>query len=81
MATMDAGLKNVRKKRKRRRVKAKEQAVLSVISVRISDEEKERIDEIMRLGNIKRYSDVLRMAIQLVQVPDNDEAACAGTYH
>jgi len=81
MATMDTVTKNVRKKRKRRRVKAKEQAVLSVISVRISDEEKERIDEIMRLGNIKRYSDVLRMAIQLVQVPDNDEAAGAGTYH
>lgn len=81
MATMDTVTKSVRKKRKRRRVKAKEQAVLSVVSVRISDEEKERIDEIMRLGNIKRYSDVLRMAIQLVQVPDNDEAECAGIYH
>lgn len=69
------------KKQTVRRVKAKSQAVLSIVSVRISDEEKERIDEIMRLGNIKSYSDVLRMAIQMVQVQKNDESECAGTYH
>ena len=81
MATIDADIKNIRKKRKRRRAKSKEKTVLSVVSVRISDEEKERIDEIMRIGNIKRYSDVLRMAIQMVQVPDNDEAERTCTYH
>ena len=69
------------KKQTERRGKAKSQAVLSIVSVRISDEEKERIDEIMRRGNIKSYSDVLRMAIQMVQVPKNDESECAGTYH
>jgi metal-responsive CopG/Arc/MetJ family transcriptional regulator len=73
--------KNIPKERPVRRVKAKAQAVLSVISVRISDEEKERIDEIMRRDNIKSYSDVLRMAIQMVQVPKNDESERAGTYH
>lgn len=61
--------KNVRKKSTLKRSKAREQAVLSVISVRVSDEEKERIDEIMRLGNFKRYSDVLRMAIQVFRIP------------
>lgn len=69
------------KKQAVRRGKAKSQAVLSIVSVRISDEEKERIDEIMRLGNIKSYSDVLRMAIQMVQVQKYDESECAGTYH
>ena len=66
---------NTRKKQDQKRleqvVKNKKQYLLSVISVRISDEEKERIDEIMLNNNIKSYSDVLRIAIQLVQVPDN----------
>jgi len=69
------------KKQTVRRVKAKAQAVLSIVSVRISDEEKERIDEIMRLGNFKSYSDILRMAIQMIQVPKNDESERAETYH
>ena len=80
MAVMETSTKNGRKKRKQRRVKARQQPVLSIVSVRISDEEKERIDEIMRLSNIKRYSDVLRIAIQLVQVPNNDDPTWAGTY-
>ena len=79
MAIMEKGVKHTTKKRKKCR--AKVQSVLSVVSVRISDEEKERIDEIMRVGNIKRYSDVLRMAIQLFKVPDNEEYRCSGTYH
>ena len=40
---------------------------LSVVTVRISDEEKERIDTIMKNLNIKRYSDVMRLALQMVQ--------------
>jgi hypothetical protein len=81
MAITDNGVKITRKRRKKRRVKAKEQSVLSIISVRISDEEKERIDTIMRVANIKRYSDVLKIAIQMVQVPDNDETRFSGAYH
>ncbi len=81
MATLDTGAKNAKKRKKKRRVKAKEQAVLSVISVRISDEEKERIDAIMRAVNIKRYTDVLKIAIQMVQVPDNEEIGYSGAYH
>ncbi|MEI6205570.1 MAG: hypothetical protein WCP20_02185 [Desulfuromonadales bacterium] len=81
MATMEKNIKSIRKNRKRQRVRAKEQSVLSVVSLRISDEEKNRIDEIMRNGNIKRYSDIMRMAIHLVQVPDNDEHEHAGIFH
>ncbi len=81
MAVMETSAKSIGKKRKQRRTKAKGQAVLSIVSVRISDEEKERIDEIMRIGNIKRYSDIMRMAIQLVRVPNNDDPTRAGTYH
>ena len=80
MTTTETGAKGVRKKRKQHRAKAKEQAVLSVVSLRISDEEKERIDEIMRIGNIKRYSDVMKMAIQLLQVPNDDNPTWTGTY-
>jgi hypothetical protein len=59
------------KKRKavKRTSKSKAPAMLSVISVRISDEEKERIDEIMRCNNISRYADVLHQAIKMVKVP------------
>ena len=81
MAITEGGAKNTRKRRKKRRVKAKEQSVLSIISVRISDEEKERIDNVMRVANIKRYSDLLKIAIQMIQVPDNDEIRCSGAYH
>ncbi|OGU00688.1 MAG: hypothetical protein A2079_04715 [Geobacteraceae bacterium GWC2_48_7] len=40
---------------------------LSVVTVRISDLEKERIDEVMRVLNIKRYSDVMRIALQMAK--------------
>jgi hypothetical protein len=80
MTINDKSTNNVKKKTKRPRIKAKEQTILSVISLRISDEEKERIDEIMRLGKIKRYSDVMRMAIQMVQVPNNDKCGREGIF-
>jgi hypothetical protein len=73
MATMGKVAKKNKKQPGKRKLKAREQAVLSVVSVRISDEEKERIDEIMRVGNIKRYSDVLRLAIQMIQVSDDEQ--------
>lgn len=41
----------------------------TVITVRISDDEKERIDEIMLNMDIKRYSDVMRMALHMI-TPD-----------
>jgi len=53
----------------KRTSKSKAPAPLSVISVRISDEEKMRIDEIMRCNNIERYADVLHQAIKMVTIP------------
>ena len=81
MDTMEKDTRSVGKNRKRRRVNAKGQAVMTVVSVRISNEEKERIDEIMRHCDIKRYSDVLRMAFQMVQVANSDEQKHASTSH
>lgn len=43
---------------------------LSVVTVRISDKEKGRIDEIMRNLDIKRYSDVMRMALHMVKLQE-----------
>lgn len=42
--------------------------MLSVVTVRVSDEEKERIEKIMKQLDIKRYSDVMRMALQMVKL-------------
>lgn len=81
MATSVKVAKKSKKRTVKRKAKPREQAVLSVVSVRISDEEKERIDEIMRLNDIKRYSDVLRMAIQMVQVPRHEEHGHGVLYH
>ena len=64
--------KNTKKKPQVGKTRSREQAVLSVISVRISDEEKNRIDEIMQVGSFKSYSDVLRMAMQMFRVPGNE---------
>jgi len=81
MATKENVTNSVRNKRKLCRVRAKEQTVLSVVSLRISDGEKNRIDEIMLRGNIKHYSDVMKIAIKLVKVPSNDDIECAWTYN
>jgi hypothetical protein len=58
---------NGKKKSTKSSVKPSKAATLSVVTVRISDVEKERIDEIMRVLNIKRYSDVMRMALQMAK--------------
>ena len=62
--------KNHRKKPSKRRVTSDRIPTLSVVTVRFSDEEKERIDEIMRNLEIKCYSDVMRMALHMVR-PQN----------
>ncbi|MSN27412.1 MAG: hypothetical protein GJV46_16310 [Geobacter sp.] len=59
------------KKSRKKKLKSVEsppkQDTLTVVTVRISDEEKERIDRIMSNWNIKRYSDVMRMAVQMLK--------------
>jgi len=64
---MATARKNHKKKTPKRHVRSDKAATLSVVTVRISDEEKERIDGIMRDLEITRYSDVMRMALQLVK--------------
>lgn len=61
--------KNYKKKPLKRSMKSGREAMSTVITVRISDEEKERIDEIMMDLEIKRYSDVMRMALHMMK-PD-----------
>lgn len=56
-----------RKSTKRRRGKSGKPVMSTVITVRVSDSEKERLDEIMMSMDIKRYSDVMRMALQMVR--------------
>ena len=48
-------------------VRSKKVAMSSVISVRIPNDEKERINEIMKNLSIKRYSDFMRIVLQAVQ--------------
>jgi len=70
---MATARKSYKKKTIKARVKSDTPPTLSVVTVRISDEEKDRIDAIMRNLDIKRYSDVMRMALQMVkqqQLPD-----------
>jgi hypothetical protein len=58
-----------RKKYQKKTLKAgeKSDAVVTstVVTVRVSDEEKARLEEIMRNSDIKRYSDVMRMALHM----------------
>lgn len=55
--------------RKKYKPRAKKASISSVVSVRITDKEKEDIDVVMKNLNIKRYSDFMRIALQMVQ-PD-----------
>ncbi len=63
---MTTARKNYKKKPKPA-VSPQKQDALTVVTVRISDEEKDRIDRIMSAWNIRRYSDVLRMAVQMLK--------------
>ena len=60
----------LKKKPVKRTVKSNQAPMLSVVTVRISDQEKERIDEIMKHMDIKRYSDVMRIALRMVKLSD-----------
>ena len=63
-------MKKLFNKKSSRRIINPDRAVTSsVITVRISDGEKERIDNVMMDLDIKRYSDVMRMALHMVK-PD-----------
>ena len=66
---MATAKKSLKKKPSRRIVKADKAVMSTVVTVRISDEEKVRIDDIMMNLDIKRYSDVMRMALKMVK-PD-----------
>jgi hypothetical protein len=58
---------NHKKKPSKRSVKSGKAVMSTVVTFRVSDEEKERIDEIMMNLDIKRYSDVMRMALQMTR--------------
>jgi hypothetical protein len=64
---MATARKNYRKKPSKRSVKSDKMVMSTVITVRISDGEKDRIDEIMMNLDIKRYSDVMRMALRMMR--------------
>ena len=55
--------------RKKYKPRAKKPTMSSIVSVRITEKEKEEIDVVMKNLNIKRYSDFMRSALQMVQ-PD-----------
>ena len=59
--------KSYKKKPVKRTVKSKNTAMSEVITVRVSDEEKERMKKIMADLDITRYSDVMRMALQMMK--------------
>jgi len=64
---MATARKSCRKRSSKRSLKPDKAPALSVVTVRISDEEKNRFDEIMRSLDITRYSDMMRMALQMVK--------------
>ncbi len=66
---MATARKNCKNKVSKRRTKPGKPVMSTVITVRVSDEEKDRIDAIMVNLDIKRYSDVMRMALHMIR-PD-----------
>ncbi len=64
---MSIAEKKYRKKPLKPGVKADKLVTSTVITVRISDDEKMRIEKIMANLEIKRYSDVMRMALEMVK--------------
>jgi hypothetical protein len=66
---MATARKKLKKKPAKRTLKSGKPVLSTVVTVRLSDGEKERIDEIMANLDIKRYSDVMRMALHMVR-PD-----------
>jgi hypothetical protein len=66
---MATARKNYKNKSSKRSVRSGKPVMSTVITVRVSDEEKDRIDAIMVNLDIKRYSDVMRMALHMIR-PD-----------
>ncbi len=66
---MATARKNCKNKVSKCRTKPGKPVMSTVITVRVSDEEKDRIDAIMVNLDIKRYSDVMRMALHMIR-PD-----------
>ena len=62
---MTTARKKLKKKISKRREKSAK-VTSAVVTVRISDEEKERFDGVMRNLNVKHYSDAMRMALHMV---------------
>jgi hypothetical protein len=54
-----------KKKQIKQNVKSDRAILSTVITVRISEQEKERIDKIMMNLDIKRYSDIMRMVLHM----------------
>jgi hypothetical protein len=66
-AEMTIARKKYKKKPLKRSLKSDTLVMSTVITVRISDEEKMRIEKIMANLDIKRYSDVMKMALQMMK--------------
>jgi len=64
---MATARKNCKNKSSKRSTKSDKSVMSTVITVRVSDEEKDRIDAIMMNLDIKRYSDVMRMALHMMK--------------
>jgi len=64
---MESAKDNKKNKSSKCGIKSRKVAMSSVISVRIPDDEKARINEIMKSMNIKRNSDFMRVVLQMVQ--------------
>jgi len=59
---------NTRNKSSNRGIKARNVTPSSVVSVRVSDDDKERINEVMKAFKIRSYSDFMRIALQMVRL-------------
>lgn len=64
---MATAKKSIKIKAAKRNSKSSKAAKSKIITVRISDEEKDRIDDIMINMDIKRYSDVMRLALHMMK--------------
>ncbi len=63
---MATAIKPHKKKTTKQRGKSDKVVLSAIITVRISEREKERINEIMMDLGIARYSDVMRMALHMI---------------
>jgi hypothetical protein len=64
METVKNSNKNTSSKRN---IKSRKVPKASVLSVRISADDKDRINRIMKASKINNYSDFMRIALQMIQ--------------